>query len=103
MTAIHAEGPIGFLHPCHPGYGYVVLCHDCTDPGRTPVYSVNILPYSQHCAGCDAVLVEGQDGWPELFELQRVLSHGDSYSLRNVGDWARRSVHPPGSATGRLS
>jgi len=45
--------PIGYL------VDRVIYCAACAKSHRVPVYAVNILPYSQHCAYCNAVLVQG--------------------------------------------
>jgi hypothetical protein len=49
----------------------LVLCNTCaTDKQKASairLFRDNVVPYKQSCHGCDGVLNQGADGYPELF------------------------------------
>ena len=62
-----------------------VVCPACVstlqtalgNPMLARVYVENIMPYGQHCANCNTMLVAARPGWPELFDGRARMEHFD--------------------------
>jgi hypothetical protein len=58
-----SEKPIAYLYTLGGERGYRAVCLDCAkdnDPNKSsPLYPINIRPYTQHCCLCEKVIVKG--------------------------------------------
>ena len=66
---------VGFMKP-KDGFGFNIVCADCAPRNDTgeisliAIYRINIEPYRQTCAKCHKVLVNGAQGWCELYDAE---------------------------------